>query len=76
MILISINLGIINLLPIPIVDGGMILVSFIEFIIRKKLPDNFYKIFGYIGYIIVGLLMLLGFGNDLYGLLKKYVFFT
>jgi regulator of sigma E protease len=34
---ISLNLGIFNLLPIPILDGGVILLLFVESIIRRDI---------------------------------------
>ncbi|MDR0675420.1 MAG: M50 family metallopeptidase, partial [Elusimicrobiota bacterium] len=44
--LISLNLGLVNLLPLPILDGGYILIFFTEFIIRKKINRKFlYAIF-------------------------------
>ena len=38
--LISINLGVMNLLPIPALDGGRTVMILVEMIIRKKLPAN------------------------------------
>lgn len=63
--IISINLGLINLFPIPILDGGHILFYSIEFVIRRPLKDkyiNFAQQFGF--YVLVGL-MVLAFYNDL-----------
>jgi regulator of sigma E protease len=37
---ISLNLGILNLLPIPVLDGGTIFLSFIEMITGKKIPPK------------------------------------
>ncbi|MFV0246396.1 MAG: RIP metalloprotease RseP [Mycoplasmatales bacterium] len=45
----SINIGVVNLLPIPALDGGRILTSFIELITRKKIPEkveNYIVMFG------------------------------
>lgn len=53
--LISINLGVMNLLPIPALDGGRILTILIEMITRKRLPV---KVEGVIN--AVGLVLLLG----------------
>ncbi len=53
--LISINLGVMNLLPIPALDGGRILTILIEMITRKRLPV---KVEGIIN--AVGLVLLLG----------------
>ena len=38
--LISVNLGLLNLLPIPVLDGGLILVSAIEMLIRKRIQEK------------------------------------
>jgi len=54
-VIISINLGVMNLLPIPALDGGRLLTILIEMITRKKLPP---KVEGWINGI--GLILLLG----------------
>jgi len=54
--LISINLGIVNLLPFPGLDGWQLLVLAIEGITRKKMPDKAKAIASYIG---IGLLFIL-----------------
>ena len=41
--LISISIGIINLLPIPMLDGGHLMFYLIEFLRGKKLSDGFYE---------------------------------
>jgi regulator of sigma E protease len=64
--LISISLGAINLIPIPLLDGGHILFSAIEGITRKRLPNIVYKIALYLGIGVLSLLMGLGFLNDLF----------
>lgn len=64
--LLSISLGVINLFPIPLLDGGYILFSFIELIIRRKIPNNIYKFTMYLGLCIVAFLMLVGIFNDLF----------
>ena len=38
--LISINLAVLNLLPLPILDGGQVVMYTIEAIFRRRLPDN------------------------------------
>ena len=56
MALITINLGIFNLLPIPALDGGRILFILFELIFRKPIPKK------YEGFIhAAGLILLLGF---------------
>jgi len=68
--MISINLAILNLLPIPILDGGQILILVAEKIRGKPLPDSV------IGYMqLVGLVLILGlfglaFTNDITNLFR------
>lgn len=65
MIIMSINLGLINLFPIPVLDGGQMLMTAIEWIIGKPLPEKVQKyIFGS-GFAIVIFLMLYSTWNDL-----------
>lgn len=60
--IISINLGIVNLLPIPGLDGWHILVTAIEGITRKKIPDKFKTVVTYVGIaLLFGLMILLLF---------------
>ena len=40
MALLSVNLGLINLFPIPVLDGGQVVISFVEMIIRRELNDK------------------------------------
>lgn len=63
--LLSVNLAIINLLPIPILDGGHILFQFIELVTRKKIPDRAIEIAHKFGFVILILIMALAFYNDL-----------
>ena len=55
-IIISINLGIMNLLPIPALDGGRLLFQFIELVFRRHVPR---KVEGYIH--MAGIVILLAF---------------
>jgi len=58
--LLSLNLGILNLLPIPVLDGGVILLLFIEWIlglIGLTLTMNFRERFQQVGFVLVLLLM-------------------
>jgi regulator of sigma E protease len=65
MVLISINLGILNLLPIPILDGGQALIFAVEGIKRGPLSLRTREIFQQIGFTVLVLLMGLAFWNDL-----------
>jgi regulator of sigma E protease len=63
--LISINLGIINLFPIPILDGGHILFHTIELITRRRLSQRAVDIAQKIGMGILVAVMILAFFNDI-----------
>ena len=65
MVLISINLGILNLLPIPILDGGQAVIYAIEGIRRAPLSLRTREIVQQIGLTMLVLLMGLAFWNDL-----------
>ncbi len=63
--LISINLGIVNLLPIPILDGGHIFFSFIEMIVRRKIPVKAVEVAQKVGVGILVCIMVLATFNDI-----------
>jgi regulator of sigma E protease len=66
--LLSLNLGIFNLLPIPVLDGGMILLIIIEWIlglVGLTLTMNMRERFQQVGFVIVILLMGFVMVNDL-----------
>jgi len=65
MALISINLGIINLLPIPVLDGGHLMFYAIEAVRRRPLSFRTRQIATYIGFAMIVFLMLLAFKNDI-----------
>ena len=51
--LISINLGVMNLLPIPALDGGRLLSTLVEMITRKKLPAKIENMINGIGLVLL-----------------------
>ncbi len=59
MALITINLGVFNLLPVPALDGGRIFFIFVEMIIRKPIPKRFEGIVHGVGLALLLLIMLL-----------------
>jgi len=63
--LISINLGILNLLPIPILDGGHILFFTVEAVKRRKLSLRAREIATYVGLVLLLSLMIFAFKNDI-----------
>jgi regulator of sigma E protease len=64
MALISINLGLINLLPIPMLDGGHLLVFAIEGARRKPLAAATRERIQLVGLIVLGLITILALRND------------
>ena len=71
--IISINLGIINLFPIPILDGGHLLFLTIESIIGRPLSVKKLELAQQIGLIIIVLLMAFIFYNDIMRILPQGV---
>jgi regulator of sigma E protease len=65
MVLISINLGILNLLPIPILDGGQALLFLVEGVKRSPLSLRTREIVQQIGLTVLVMLMGLAFWNDI-----------
>jgi len=63
--IISINLAVINLLPIPILDGGHILFHIIEIVIRRRVSEKFIDISQKVGMGILIAIMALAFFNDI-----------
>lgn len=61
---ISIQLGILNLLPIPILDGGHILFYLIELIIRRPVSIRIREMSQQVGMALLLMLMVLAFYND------------
>lgn len=62
---INISLFIMNLLPIPVLDGGLVLLSIIELISRKKIKPKFMYYFQTAGAIIILTLIIFAFWTDI-----------
>ena len=69
MALISVSLGLMNLLPIPVLDGGHLLVFLIEFIAGKKIVSKVQQYGLLIGVILLVLLSVVAVINDVISLL-------
>ncbi|MEO2069141.1 MAG: RIP metalloprotease RseP [Desulfurobacteriaceae bacterium] len=67
---ISLQLGYFNLLPLPILDGGLILLFLLEMIRRKPLSSAFIEKFQQVGLVILGLLMIIVFYNDIMRIIR------
>lgn len=63
--LISVNLGVLNLLPIPALDGGHIMFNLYEMILRRKPSNQVFMFLTIMGWVILASLMLLGIYNDI-----------
>ena len=63
--LLSIMLGVMNLIPIPGLDGGHILFTLYEIVTGRKPGDKFLAAAQMAGLVLLILLMLLAFGNDI-----------
>lgn len=63
--LLSVNLGVINLLPLPVLDGGYLLILVIEAVTRRKLEGRGMEIAIIIGWLLIGALFVLTMWNDL-----------
>jgi len=63
--ILSINLGVLNLLPIPILDGGHLLFFLIEGILRKPLGERQRELAQQAGLVLLVGVMVFAFWNDL-----------
>ena len=63
---ISISLGIVNLFPLPVLDGGQALILTIERIIGKNLPDKLLDFFYKLGTLFLLFLFVFVFFNDIF----------
>jgi regulator of sigma E protease len=64
MALISVNLGLINLLPIPVLDGGHLFLFFIEAVRRRPISLRAREVASLVGVSVLVVLMLVAFKND------------
>ena len=68
MALLSVNLGVLNLLPIPALDGGHIIFNLYEAFFKKELSEEIMVKLTIGGWVILGSLMLVGIYNDIHRL--------
>lgn len=71
---ISLMLAVANLLPIPMLDGGYVLILLIEMIIRRPLNEKLLENIQRVGFLIIIFLMIYANGNDLYGWIMRRFF--
>lgn len=65
MAILSVNLGVLNLLPIPVLDGGHLLFYFIELVTGKEVNMRWREVAQQVGFFILILLMIFVFWNDI-----------
>ena len=65
MALITLNLGIFNLLPIPALDGGRLMFILFEMIFRKPVPQKYESVVHTVGFVILIAFMLLVAAKDI-----------
>jgi regulator of sigma E protease len=68
--IISVNLAILNILPIPILDGGQIVLLCAEKLRGKPLPERFVGYYQMVGLVLILGLLILAFRNDITRLLN------
>ena len=68
-VLISMNLGFMNLIPFPALDGGRMLTILIEMITRKKIPPNVEGVINAIGLAILFTFMIIVLFKDTFALI-------
>jgi regulator of sigma E protease len=61
----SISLGALNLLPVPLLDGGWMVFCVAEMVMRRPLPERFLAAAQNLGLSLVVLLMVVAIYNDL-----------
>ncbi len=69
--LLSISLFMTNLLPVPILDGGLILFALIEFISHRKMGPKLLQSIQFIGLLFIAALMLFALSSDILYLIRK-----
>ena len=62
--ILSVSLGVLNLLPIPMLDGGHLVYYSYEIITGRELPMNIQLVAQFAGVAILGLIMVVAFYND------------
>jgi regulator of sigma E protease len=65
MAVVSVNLAILNLLPIPVLDGGQFMFLLAEVVLRRPLSLRLRERLTLVGLVLIGCLMIFAFWNDL-----------
>lgn len=70
-ILLTANLGVMNLLPFPALDGGRLVFLVIEAITKKRVPEKIEGTIHFVGLMLLLALMVFVMGNDIFKIVKK-----
>ncbi len=65
MVMITVNLGVFNLLPLPALDGGRLIFLLWELVTRRRVPQKFEGIVHFVGLLLLILLMLVVSYSDI-----------
>jgi len=71
--LLSVNLGVLNLLPVPVLDGGHLVFLTIEGIRRKPLSEQAMLWAQKVGIVLLGSLMIFVFYNDIARIVQRWL---
>lgn len=69
--LLSINLGVLNLLPIPVLDGGHIAFNLYELITKREVNQKLFLTLSYVGMALLFSLMIFATFNDITRIIEK-----
>lgn len=70
MAIISVSLGLFNLFPIPVLDGGYLFIYIIEGIIRRNIPERVKQFVFFLGFLFIIFLLILSNFNDVLRIIK------
>jgi len=62
--ILSVSLGVLNLLPIPMLDGGHLVYYLYEILTGRELPETIQNGAQIVGVAVLGLIMVIAFYND------------
>ena len=73
MALLSVNLGLINLFPIPLLDGGHVVIYIIEILIRREINERAKNYVFKAGFVLLITLMIFATYNDIVRLINRWI---
>lgn len=72
MALLSINLGLINLFPVPVLDGGHVVIFLVEIVSRREINEKVKEFLFKCGFALLAALMIFATWNDVVHLFKRW----